>query len=136
MLLCIPNLLPSVTEHHKLPESPNKALFLIYHVTSDTRPSPFQSVCNIEKWELVAWGRGYIIIALQLEWSLGALHDTLALLESSLFLVVTPMIIMTDLSVLPLAPVPIASHKAGELAQGQVIPFMSVVFVEVESTNS
>ena len=30
----------------------------VYHVTSDTRPSPF-SMCNIEKVG-VAWGRGYI----------------------------------------------------------------------------
>ena len=46
----------SVTEHHKLTASPDMPTFLIYHVTSDTRPSPF-SACNIEKVG-EAWGRG------------------------------------------------------------------------------
>ena len=46
----------SATEHHKLTASPDMPTFLVYHVTSDTRPSPF-SACNIEKVG-VAWGRG------------------------------------------------------------------------------
>ena len=38
----------SATENHKLTASPDMPTFLVYHVTSDTRPSPF-SACNIEK---------------------------------------------------------------------------------------